>query len=100
MNLTLTELEQRFLEAIMTEGTTEHEIYVDYLQRAGLAVTSAPAVADVVHVLLELGLERLHEEAAEISYAAEAAAQNDAERAVSAARHRRHVESAVRAERG
>jgi hypothetical protein len=100
VNLTLTEVEQRFLEEIVTDGTTEHEIYMDYLQRAGLATASAPAVADVVHVLLELGLERLHEEAAEISYAAEAAAETDAGRAVAAARHSRHVESAVRAEHG
>jgi hypothetical protein len=104
VNLTLTEVEQRFLEAIMTDGTTEHEIYVDYLRRAGLDVVSKPALADVVHVLLELGLERLHEEAAEISYAAEAAAEGaaetDAGRAIAAARHRRHVESAVRAENG
>lgn len=98
VNLTLTEIEQRFLEAIMAEGTTEHEIYVDYLRRTGLAVTSEPALADVVHVLLELGLERLHEEADEISYAAEAAAETDADRALTAAAHRRHVESAARAE--
>jgi hypothetical protein len=100
VNLTLTELEQRFLEAIMNDGTTEHEIYVDYLRRAGLDMVSMPALADVVHVLLELGLQRLHEEAAEISYAAEAAAETDADRAIAAARHRRHVESAVRAENG
>jgi hypothetical protein len=98
VNLTLTEMEQRFLEAIMTEGTTEYEIYLDYLRRSGLDVASASALADVVHVLVELGLERLHEEAAEISYAAEAAAETDADPA--AARHRRHVESAVRAENG
>ena len=98
VNLTLTEMEQRFLEAIMTEGTTEYEIYVDYLRRNGLAVPSEPALADVVHVLLELGLERLHEEADEISYAAEAAAETDVDRAITAAAHRRHVEIAARAE--
>jgi hypothetical protein len=85
VNLTLTEVEQRFLEAIVTEGTTEYEIYVDYLRRAERAgEDSRPALADVVHVLLNLGLERLHEEAAEISYAAEAAAATDADRAVTA----------------
>jgi hypothetical protein len=98
VNLTLTEMEQRFLEAIMTEGTTEHEIYVDYLRRTGLAVAPEPALADVVHVLVELGLQRLHEEADDISYAAEAAAQTDVDRAITAARHRRHVESAARAQ--
>jgi hypothetical protein len=85
VNLTLTEMEQRFLEAIVTEGTTDYEIYTDYLRRAGLSVdTAQPTLADVVHVLLELGLQRLHEEAAEISYAAEAAAETDADRAVRA----------------
>jgi hypothetical protein len=54
----------------------------------------------VVHVLLDLGLQRLHEEAAEISYAAEAAAETDDDRAVRAALHRRHVASAARAEDG
>jgi hypothetical protein len=101
VNLTLTELEQRFLEEIVTEGTVEHEIYLNHLRRSGrFGEASPPALADVVHVLLELGLERLHEEAAEISYAAEAAAETDADRAIAAARHRRHVESAVRAESG
>jgi hypothetical protein len=88
VNLTLTEMEQRFLEAIVTEGTTDYEIYADYLRRAGLSVDAQPNLADVVHVLLDLGLQRLHEEAAEISYAAEAAAETDADRAVRAYLHR------------
>jgi hypothetical protein len=100
VNLTLTEMEQRFLEAIVTEGTTEHEIYVGYLRRAGLAVASIPALADVVHVLLELGLERLHEDAAEISYAAEAAAETEEGRAITAAVRRRQVASGARAADG
>jgi hypothetical protein len=101
VNLTLTEMEQRFLEEIVTEGTIEYQIYMDYLGRSGLpGQGSPPALADVVHVLLNLGLERLHEEAAEISYAAEAAAETDADRAVTAALHRRHVEIATRAEDG
>src|SRR6266568_1195647 len=101
VNLTLTEMEQRFLEAIVTEGATEYEIYVDYLRRSGLSdESSPPALADVIHVLLNLGLERLHEVAAEISYAAEAAAETDADRAITAALHRRHVKSAARAEDG
>ena len=101
VNLTLTELEQRFLVDMVTEGTVEQEIYTNHLRRSGqYGETSPPALADVVHVLLELGLERLHEEAAEISYAAEAAAETDADRVIAEARHRRHVESAVRAENG
>jgi hypothetical protein len=100
VNLTLTEVEQRFLEAIVTEGTTDYEIYVDYLRRSGLAVDTAQptplALADVVHVLLELGLQRLHEEAAEISYAAEAAAETDADRAIRAYLHRNLIASVAR----
>lgn len=97
VNLTLTEMEQRLLEAIVTDGTTEHDEFVDYLERSGQAGdVRSPAVADVVHVLLKLGIERLEEEAAEISYAAEAAARTDADRAVIAEMRRRHVASAAR----
>ena len=98
VNLTLTETEQRLLEAIVTEGTTEHDIYVRYLEsRYGLPSGRLPlGLADVVHVLLNLGLDRLEEEAAEISYAAEAAAQTDGDRAITAALSRRHVASAAR----
>jgi hypothetical protein len=94
VNLTLTEMEQRLLEAIVTEGTTEHDVYVQYLRRAGYLSPAEsddrppPGLADVVHVLLKLGLDRLEEEAAEISYAAEAAAATDADRAVTAYVHR------------
>jgi hypothetical protein len=104
VNLTLTEMEQRLLEAIVTEGTTHHHIYVDYLRRTGYLAPGhsddlpAPALADVVHVLLKLGLDRLEEEAAEISYAVEAAAETDADRAVKAFLHRRHVAGATRDE--
>jgi hypothetical protein len=97
VNLTLTEMEQRFLEAIVTEGTTDYEIYADYLRRAGLSgEASPPALADVVHVLLDLGLQRLHEEAAEISYAAEAAAETDEDRAIRAYLHRNLMASVAR----
>jgi hypothetical protein len=97
VNLTLTEMEQRFLEEIVTEGTTDYEIYMDYLRRSGRpGEASPPALADVVHVLLSLGLERLHEEAADISYAAEAAAETDADRAVSAYLHRNLLASVAR----
>lgn len=83
VNLTLTEMEQCLLEAIVTDGTTEHDVFAGYLERAGQAESArSPAVADVVHVLLKLGIERLEEEAAEISYAAEGAAATDEDRAV------------------
>jgi hypothetical protein len=102
VNLTLTEMEQRLLEAIVTEGTTEHDVYVEYLRRAGYLTPGqgdelpVPGLADVVHVLLKLGLDRLQEEAAEISYAAEAAAATDSDRAIIAALRRRHIASATR----
>jgi hypothetical protein len=97
VNLTLTDMEQRFLEAIVTEGTTDYEIYADYLRRAGLSSEgTTPALADVVHVLLDLGLQRLHEEAAEISYAAEAAAETDEDRAIRAYLHRNFAASVAR----
>lgn len=83
VNLTLTDMEQRLLEAIVTDGTTEHEIFVDHLERTGQNEGDhSPVVADVVHVLLKLGIERLEDEAAEISYAAEAASTTDADRAI------------------
>jgi hypothetical protein len=94
VNLTLSELEQRFLEAIVTESTAEHDFYVPYLESTyGLPSRS---LADIVHVVLKLGIDRLEHEAAEISYAAEAAAETDEDRALSAARRRRFVEIATR----
>jgi len=102
VNLTLTEMEQRLLEAIVTDGTPEHDIYAQYLGRAGYVIQGeagdapAPALADVVHVLLKLGLDRLEEEAAEISYAAEAAAATDADRAVTDYLHRNLAAIAAR----
>jgi hypothetical protein len=97
VNLTLTDMEQRLLEAIVTDGTTEHDEFVDYLERSGQALdVRSPAVADVVHVLLKLGIERLEHEAAEISYAAEAAARTDADRAIIAELRDRHMATAAR----
>jgi hypothetical protein len=97
VNLTLTDMEQRLLEAIVTDGTTEHEIFADYFERLSTAENVRPkAIADVVHVLLKLGIERLEEEAAEISYAAEAAATTDADRAITDFMVRRHRASAAR----
>lgn len=99
VNLTLTEAEQRFLEEIVSEGTAEHDFYIRYLQAAhGLADRSPVSLADVVHVLLKVGIEQLEHEAAEISYAAEAAAATDADRAITDALRRRHIASATRDE--
>jgi hypothetical protein len=99
VNLTLTEAEQRFLEAIMTEGTTEQEFYVGYLQSAYGLPGGSPGLADIVHVLVKLGIDRLEHEAAEISYAAEAAAETDEDRALTAARIRQFAVIAARDER-
>jgi hypothetical protein len=104
VNLTLTDMEQRLLEAIVTDGTTEHDVFVQYLQRArhlvpGLSGDApAPGLADVVHVVLKLGLERLEAESAEISYAAEASAATEADRATTAALRRRLAVIAARAD--
>jgi hypothetical protein len=97
VNLTLTDMEQRLLEAIVTDGTTEHDEFVDYLERSGQSENlRSPVVADVVHVLLKLGIERLEEDAAEISYAAEAASTTDADRAIIAELRDRHMATATR----
>jgi|HubBroStandDraft_5_1064220.scaffolds.fasta_scaffold412882_2 hypothetical protein len=96
VNLTLTDMEQRLLEAIVTDGTTEHDEFVDYLERSGQSETlRSPVVADVVHVLLKLGIERLEEESAEISYAAEAASTTDEDRAIIAELRDRHMATAT-----
>jgi hypothetical protein len=97
VNLTLTEMEQRFLEAVVAEGTIEHDFYADYLESTyGLLSRS---LADIVHVVLKLGIERLEHEAAEISYAAEAAAETDEDRALRAARIRNFAAVVARGER-
>ncbi|SRR5260221_1854976 len=102
VNLTLTDMEQRVLEAIVTDGTTEHDVFLEYLRRAGNLTPGAaddvpaPGLADVVHVVLKLGLERLEAESAEISYAAEASAATEADRAITEALRRRHMASATR----
>lgn len=99
MNLTLSETEQRFLQAITAEGTAEQEFYLGYLQSAYGLPARSPGLADIVHVLVKLGIERLEHEAAEISYAAEAAAQTEEDRAVTAARAGHFAAIASRDER-
>ena len=78
VNLTLTDMEERFLDAITTPGTGEHAAAIRYLGSGAMgeaAVDGGPInVADVVHVLLSMGIDRLEHELGEISYAAEAAA--------------------------
>ena len=102
VNLTLTDMEQRVLEAIVADGTTEHEVFLQYLRRAGHLTPGGagdgpgPGLADVVHVVLRLGLERLEAESAEISYAAEADAVTEADRARTDALRRRLAASATR----
>jgi hypothetical protein len=98
VNLTLSEMEQRFLETIMTEATAEQEFYLGYLQSTYGLSGGSPGLADVVHVLLKLGIDRLEHEAAEISYAAEAAAETEEDRAVTAFLMGNHVASATRNE--
>jgi len=80
VNLTLTEMEERFLDATMKAGTAEYEAVVSYLESQAMGqgepAGSSLGLADFVHVLLRMGMDRLEYELAEISYAAEAAAQD------------------------
>lgn len=83
VNLTLTEMEERFLDAITTAGTAEHDAVIRYLESQAMGMdASAPlGAADVVHVLLRIGIDQLESELADISYAAEAAAHTPERRA-------------------
>src|SRR5258707_15788619 len=102
VNLTLTDMEQRVLEAIVTDGTTEHDVFLEYLRRAGNLTPGAaddvpaPGLADGVHVVLKLGLGRLEAESPEISYAAEACGATERDRANPDAFRRRPIASATR----
>ena len=86
VNLTLTEMEERFLDAIMTAGSAEQDAVLRYLEWHAMGRGAPPGpslgVADVVHVLLSMGMDQLEHELAEISYAAEAAADDPEDRAV------------------
>ncbi len=100
VNLTLTEMEERFLDAITTSGTPEHGAYLRHLGAddpgSGAAEVPEPTYADAVHVVLRLGLGHLESELAEISYAAEAAEHGPADRALAAARRARLAAAALR----
>jgi hypothetical protein len=93
VNLTLSEMEQRFLETLLTAGTPQHDALRQHLGGRHLQGQDGGAaglgLADVVHVVLKLGLERLEAEAAERSYAAEASTRTEADRARTAALRRR-----------
>jgi hypothetical protein len=85
VNLTLTEMEERFLDAIMTAGSAEQDAVLRYLEWQAMGRGAPPGssvgAADVVHVLLSMGMDQLENELAEISYAAEAAAEDPEDRA-------------------
>src|SRR5262245_29464192 len=102
VNLTLTEMEERFLDAIMTAGSAEQDAVLRYLEWQAMGKGAPPGsslgAADVVHVLLSMGMDQLENELAEISYAAEAAAYTPEDLAVAAALQRRHLASALRDE--
>jgi hypothetical protein len=99
VNLTLTEIEERFLDAIMKAGSAEQDAVLRYLEwqamGRGVPPGSSLGVADVVHVLLSMGMDQLENELAEISYAAEAAAEDPQDRAVAAALRRRFAASVL-----
>lgn len=100
VNLTLTETEERFLDAITTAGTAEHDAVIRYLesQAMGLGASAPFGAADVVHVLLRMGMDSLESEIADISYAAEAAARTAEDRARVEALHRNYVAHLARGE--
>src|ERR1039458_7660098 len=92
-NLTLSEMEQRFLETLLTAGTPQHDALRQHLGGRHLQGQDGGAaglgLADVVHVVLKLGLERLEAEAAERRYHDEASTRTEADRARTAALRRR-----------
>src|SRR5215472_17530278 len=102
VNLTLTEMEERFLNQVMSIGSAEQAAVLRYLEWQAMGRGAPPGTslgaADVVHVLLSMGMDRLEDELAEISYAAEAAAYTPEDLAIAAALQRRHLASALRDE--
>lgn len=100
VNLTLTEMEERFLDAIMKVGSAEQDAVLRYLEwqamGRGVPPGSSLGVADVVHVLLSMGMDQLENELAEISYAAEAASYTPEDLALHRARQRRYAQSIAR----
>jgi len=102
VNLTLTEMEERFLDAIAAAGTAEQDAVLRYLESQALG-TAVPGrsmtAADVVHVLMRMGIDRLEYELGEISYAAEAAAYTAEDLARIDALQRYHLAHIARSER-
>jgi hypothetical protein len=97
VNLTLTETEERFLDAITAGGTAEHDALVRLLEsesgRSTAAADQPLGLADVVHVLIGIGFDRLEFDLAEISYAAQAAGSTPEDDARAAALERSFAES-------
>jgi len=94
-------MEQRYVEVLMTAGTPQHEALVRHLgdrqpDRQDGGPAAALSIADVLHTVVKLGLDRLETEAAEVSYAAEASAGAERGRAAAAALRRRLAVSAAR----
>src|SRR5215467_7714882 len=103
VNLTLTEMEERFLDAIMTAGSAEQDAVLRYLEWQAMGKGAPPGsslgAADIVHVLLSMGMDQLENELAEISYAAEAAAEDPEDRAAAEFLHQNLIEAIAREER-
>lgn len=102
VNLTLTETEERFLDAIMTAGSAEQDAVLRYLEWQAMGKGAPPGsslgAADVVHVLLSMGMDQLEHELAEISYAAEAAADDPEHRAVAEFLHQNLIRAVAERE--
>jgi hypothetical protein len=101
VNLTLTEMEERFVDSIIEAGANYETVMRHLTEQAealGVRVGPPLGLADIVHVLLRLGMNQLDYDLAEISYAAEAAADDAEDRAISAALQRRLLASTLRDE--
>jgi hypothetical protein len=102
VNLTLTELEERFLNQVMSIGSAEQDAVLRYLEWQAMGRGAPPGTslgaADVVHVLLSMGMDRLEDELAEISYAAEAAADEPEDQAAREFLHANLMRSAAEEE--
>ena len=89
INVTLTDAEEQAFRMLTTEGTPQHAALAGHFD---LAHPSVNIDAELVHLVLAVGLKGLEAEALAASYAAEAAAYTEEDRALAVARRRRYVE--------
>jgi hypothetical protein len=92
INLTLTDAERHALTSLATPGTPLNAAltcrWPSGRKRHRRTNGGDPIDAELVHIVLAIGLEQLEAESAAASYAAEAAAYSEEDRALGAARVR------------